>query len=129
MSDFGPAGDTSSIWECPDLSLAPVFGELGVKKWVMLNSVQNTMQYFVGRFNGGDFISENPPDNIYRPDYGPDYYAAISYNNLSPRLRPVTIGWANNWNYGKDIPTSPWRSVITPIRAAGIRTSCASKSV
>lgn len=111
--DFGPAGDTSSIWECPDPSLAPVAGSAGVKKWVLLNSVQNSMQYFVGSFNGERFTSENATSVIQRPDYGPDYYAAVSYNNVPAGRGPVTIGWANNWNYAKDIPTDPWRSAMT----------------
>jgi fructan beta-fructosidase len=71
------------------------------------------MQYFVGSFDGTRFTNENPASVVLRPDYGPDYYAAISYNQLPGSQAPVTIGWANNWNYGKDIPTSPWRSAMS----------------
>jgi len=113
LSDFGPAGDTSSIWECPDLSWAPLVFNQRQKKAVLLNSVQNTMQYFVGSFDGVRFTNENPASVVLRPDYGPDYYAAITYNQLPGLQAPVTIGWANNWNYGKDIPTSPWRSAMS----------------
>ena len=52
------------------------------EKWVLINSQQTTMQYFVGEFNGTKFINamKIPADKIYRPDYGPDYYAGVTYN-------------------------------------------------
>jgi len=42
-------------------------------------------------------------------DYGADFYAATSFNDL-PDGNQVLIGWMNNWNYAGSIPTSPWRS-------------------
>ena len=39
LSDFGPAGDTSGVWECPDLTQVPVEGEPGKKKWVLQMSM------------------------------------------------------------------------------------------
>ncbi|WP_207511266.1 glycoside hydrolase family 32 protein [Longitalea luteola] len=110
LSDFGPAGDTSAIWECPDLLQVPLTGQAGKRKWVLINSQQYTMQYFVGEFNGIHFQNETPADTILRPDYGPDFYAAITYNNLPVDQDPVLLGWVNNWKYGASIPTSPWRS-------------------
>ena len=41
-------------------------------------------------------------------DYGADFYAATSFNDL-PDGNQVLIGWMNNWNYAGSIPTSPWR--------------------
>ncbi|HEV8507285.1 MAG TPA: glycoside hydrolase family 32 protein [Chitinophagaceae bacterium] len=111
ISDFGPAGDFGDIWECPDLLEVPVENEPGKKKWVLINSQQRPMQYFVGDFDGTKFTNENPPDKIYRPDYGPDYYAGVTYN-LLPNQKPVLIAWANNWTYANDIPTFPWRGAM-----------------
>ena len=113
MSRFGPAGDTTGIWECPDLLQVPIEGEPGKTKWVFMHSPAPYMQYFVGEFDGTRFTNENPSQKIYRPDYGPDYYAAITYNNLPANQPPLTIGWANNWNYAQDIPTLPWRSMTS----------------
>jgi fructan beta-fructosidase len=130
LSDFGPAGDTSSVWECPDLSLAPMYDPYPYPrksmvplpwKHVLLISVQNAMQYFVGSFNGKTFTDENPATTILRPDYGPDYYAAISYNLFSGVRVPITIGWANNWNYAKEIPTAPWRSAMSLPRQLAVK--------
>jgi fructan beta-fructosidase len=112
LSDFGPAGDDTNIWECPDLLQVPVENDPGKKKWVIINSQQTTMQYFVGEFDGTKFTNENPADKIYRPDYGPDYYAAVTYN-LPSSQRPVLLGWANNWTYAQDIPTFPWKSAMS----------------
>ena len=111
LSDFGPAGDVENIWECPDLLQVPVGTEPGKKKWVLMNSQQTTMQYFVGEFDGNVFHNENPAEKIYRPDYGPDYYAAVTYN-LPKNHLPVLLGWANNWTYANDIPTFPWKSAM-----------------
>jgi fructan beta-fructosidase len=111
LSDFGPAGDYTNIWECPDLLQVPIENEPAKKKWVLINSQQTTMQYFVGEFDGTKFINENPTDKIYRPDYGPDYYAAVTYN-LPTGQQPILLGWANNWSYANDIPTFPWKSAM-----------------
>jgi fructan beta-fructosidase len=111
LSDFGPAGDYTNIWECPDLLQVPVGNDPKKKKWVLINSQQTTMQYFVGEFDGTKFTNENPADKIFRPDYGPDYYAAVTYN-LPADQQPVLLGWANNWSYANDIPTFPWKSAM-----------------
>jgi len=71
------------------------------------------MQYFVGDFDGASFTNENHLDKIYRPDYGPDYYAAVIYKNCPSESSPVSVGWANNWKYAQDIPTTPWRSAMS----------------
>jgi len=112
LSDFGPAGDVQDIWECPDLLEIPVSNDAGKKKWILLNSQQTTMQYFVGEFDGKEFKNENPAQRIYRPDYGPDYYAAVTYN-LPASYTPVLLGWVNNWKYANDIPTVPWKSAMS----------------
>jgi len=113
LSDFGPAGDIKDIWECSDLLEIPLKGNPDKKKWVLINSQQTTMQYFVGEFDGTKFTNENPADKIYRPDYGADNYAAITYNNLPSSHLPVIVGWASNWSYCKLVPTSPWKGSMT----------------
>jgi fructan beta-fructosidase len=120
LSEFGPAGDTSGVWECPDLFQANIEGTPD-KKWVLTMSISYAMQYFVGEFDGITFRNENPATKIFRPDYGPDYYAAISYNNLPLAQEPTMIGWCNNWNYANDIPTSPWKSAFSLPRNISVK--------
>jgi fructan beta-fructosidase len=112
LSEFGPAGDIKDIWECPSLLQVPVSGNADLKKWVLFNSQQTTMQYFVGEFDGKKFTNESPSTTVYRPDYGPDFYAGITYNDLPASQSPVLLGWANNWSYANDIPTNPWKSMM-----------------
>jgi len=121
LSDFGPAGDTSGVWECPDLTQVPIEGMPGEKKWVLQTSQNASMQYFVGEFNGTIFTNENPTNKIARPDYGPDYYAAIAYNQLPAAILPTAIGWLNNWNYANYIPTTPWKGAMSLPRTLSVK--------
>ena len=121
MSSFGPAGDTSGIWECPDLFEVPVANEPGKSKWILMHSPAPYMQYFIGEFDGISFRCDSPVTKIYRPDYGPDYYAAIAYNNLPKGMAPISIGWVNNWNYANDIPTTPWRGAMSLPRSLSVK--------
>lgn len=121
LSEFGPAGDTTGIWECPDLIRVPVDGVPGKYKWVFMMSPSPYMQYFVGEFDGTRFINESASTKIFRPDYGPDYYAAISYNNLPINNEPVSIGWTNNWNYAGDIPAGEWRGGMSLPRKLSVK--------
>jgi sucrose-6-phosphate hydrolase SacC (GH32 family) len=55
-------------------------------------------------------------------DYGPDYYAAVSWSDV-PKSdgRRLWIGWMNNWEYGQAVPTAPWRSTMSIPREVGLR--------
>ena len=119
LSRFGPVGDTSGVWECPDLMQVSVEGTQQ-KKWVLFTSQNSTMQYFVGEFDGKNFINENPASKIFKQDYGTDYYAAVAYHN-TPDKNPISIGWLNNWNYANDIPTTPWKSVMSLPRKLSLK--------
>jgi fructan beta-fructosidase len=121
LSEFGPAGDLNGVWECPDLFQVPVANEINKKKWVLTNSISTTMQYFVGEFDGVSFHNENPAGVILRPDEGPDFYAAISYNQLPAAQKPVMVGWANNWQYANDIPTTPWKGAMALPRELSLK--------
>jgi len=121
LSDFGPAGDIKDIWECPSLLEVTAKGGDGKKKWVLFNSQQTTMQYFVGTFDGTKFVNENPAENVYRPDYGPDYYAGITYQHLPLGQAPILVAWANNWSYANEIPTKPWKSMMAIPRTLSLK--------
>ena len=54
-------------------------------------------------------------------DYGKDYYAAVTFNDV-PDGRRIAIGWMSNWNYANATPTSPWRSAMAVPRELGLRT-------
>ncbi len=120
LSNFGPAGDLSGVWECPDLMQVPIEGEPGKTKWVLFTSQNSTMQYFVGEFDGTKFIEDKPQTKIHKQDYGTDYYAAVTYHN-SPDKQPISIGWVNNWEYANTIPTKPWKSAMSLPRKLSVK--------
>jgi sucrose-6-phosphate hydrolase SacC (GH32 family) len=128
LSDFGPAGATGGVWECPDLFPLAIEGEAG-ERWVLdvdLNpggvAGGSGGQYFVGHFDGRTFVSETPGDRIAWADYGKDFYASLSYSDI-PRAdgRRIWMGWMSNWLYANDEPTSPWRGALSVPRELSLR--------
>ena len=60
-SDFGPAGVTTAVWECPDLFPMPVNGNPKKIKWVFTVNVAGKAQYLTGAFNGTTFTADEKP--------------------------------------------------------------------
>ena len=117
LSDFGPAGATGGVWECPDLFPLPVDGQTSDVRWVLDVDINpgapnggSGGQYFVGRFDGRTFVNDNPPDKTMWVDYGKDFYATISFSDLPPSDgRRIWMGWISNWLYANEEPTPTWR--------------------
>ncbi|WP_022834807.1 glycoside hydrolase family 32 protein [Salisaeta longa] len=130
MSTFGPQGGTGGIWECPDLFRLPVEGT-NETRWVLEVDMNpgalhggSGGQYFVGSFDGTTFTRLPTADTstVNWVDYGKDFYAAIDWANLpDAQNRHVWIGWMNNWQYGEQIPTHPWRSAQSIPRRLALR--------
>lgn len=126
-SEFGPAGGTEGIWECPDLFKLPVEGSDGESRWVLQVDMNpgavaggSGGQYFVGDFNGSEFTeSEATQGETLWVDYGKDFYAVQSYFN-APDGRRIWLAWMNNWEYAGAIPTNPWRGAMTIPRELGL---------
>ncbi|MEM8488703.1 MAG: glycoside hydrolase family 32 protein [Bacteroidota bacterium] len=128
LSDFGPAGSTDGIWECPDLFELPIEGEAG-SRWVLEVDIGSGAiaggsggQYFVGTFDGTTFTNDNPDDLTLWVDYGADFYAGVSWADIPEADgRRIFLAWMNNWQYAQDIPTSPWRSAQSLPRTLQLR--------
>ena len=139
LSEFGPAGATGGVWECPDLFELPLPGT-NDKRWVLVVNMNpgsvaggSGGQYFIGRFDGTHFVADRdsliPPtsgrlgsESAHWFDYGPDYYAAVSWSDVpASDGRRLWLGWMSNWEYGGDVPTSPWRSAMSIPREVGLR--------
>ena len=52
------------------------------------------------------------PQRAHWLDYGRDFYAGVTFNN-APNNKRIMIAWMNNWQYGGNIPTDPWRSAMS----------------
>ncbi|WP_461449563.1 glycoside hydrolase family 32 protein [Mucilaginibacter sp.] len=125
-SDFGAIGNTNQVWECPDLYQLTVEGT-STQKWVLSVSgggVENGfggMQYFIGSFDGTKFTADADNYPLY-VDYGKDYYAGVTYNNIpTTDGRTVMVGWANNWSYAGSIPTMGYRGQYAVPRSLSLR--------
>jgi sucrose-6-phosphate hydrolase SacC (GH32 family) len=56
LSDFGPVGARSELWEVPDIFQLSVDGNPATKRWVLLCGMgPNRVQYFIGDFDGERF--------------------------------------------------------------------------
>lgn len=127
LSDFGTDyGDHGGVWECPDLFEINVEGT-NEKKWVMIVSINpggpnggSATQYFVGDFDGKNFISETKKTDTLWLDHGPDNYAGVTWGNM-PDDRKTFFGWMSNWNYAQEVPTNPWRSANTIPRELSLK--------
>lgn len=59
ISGFGGQGNTTAMWECPDLLQLPADKDSNNKKWALVHSVAPSAQYFIGNFNGQQFSWDN----------------------------------------------------------------------
>jgi hypothetical protein len=125
-SSFGKGhGAHGNVWECPDLFELPVEGT-NEKKWVLLCSLgdgpfgDSATQYFVGSFNGKEFVNESPSKTKWM-DWGKDHYATVTWSD-APDNRRIAIAWMSNWQYANDVPTSQYRSPNSVPRDLGLFT-------
>ena len=121
-SQFGMTrGAHGGVWECPDL-VRLIGTNDGLQHDILLVSSNpggpaggGGTQYFIGSFDGHEFRESNPSASPRWLDYGPDYYAAVSWNRDAESLDspPTVIGWMSDWRYALKVPTSPWRSAMS----------------
>jgi fructan beta-fructosidase len=129
LSDFGPAGATGGVWECPDLFPLAIEGTTGETRWVLdvdLNpggiAGGSGGQYFIGRFDGRTFVNDAPASETLWSDYGKDFYATISFSDiLSTDGRRIWMAWMSNWLYANEEPTSGWRGALSLPRELSLR--------
>lgn len=113
LSDFGPMGAQSQVWEVPDLVELPLDGDPSQTKWVLFCGMgPNRVQFFVGDFNGTTFTPDSSSTGGEADanwlDYGPDYYAARTYRDYDQlEQRTVMMAWMGNWQYANKVRT-PW---------------------
>ncbi len=118
-SEFGEGQGHHSAgpWECPDLFELKNSG--GKSRWVLVVGVGDGCpapgsgtQYFVGSFDGTNFVSEGASDATRWLDLGRDHYATQSWF-AAPSGRRVAIAWMSNWRYARNTRTRFFRGVMT----------------
>ncbi|MCT9139439.1 GH32 C-terminal domain-containing protein [Streptomyces violarus] len=75
QSEFGPAGATGGVWECPDLFPLAVDGDKNNIKWILVVNINpggiaggSAAQYFIGDFDGKKFTADDK--GTYTPPTG-----------------------------------------------------------
>lgn len=126
MSEFSSPFTPDAIWECPDLFELPVQNSRpknSLKKWVLVISTNpggvsggSGMHYHIGDFDGYKFTEDDTYNTTQWLDYGSDYYAGVTWNNLDRR---IMIAWIDNWNYGPRIYKS-WKGGLGHTRELGL---------
>ena len=127
-STFGPAGDIAGQWECPDLIELPVEGS-AEKKWVLIINRNpgapaggTGVRYLIGKFDGVNFTSEIPDTPALWADWGKDFYATNTWNDLpASDGRHIWISWFSNWQYANTEPTVLWRGAQSIPRTLMLR--------
>jgi fructan beta-fructosidase len=127
-STFGPAADTAGQWECPDLIELPVEGA-NEKKWILIINRNpgapaggTGTRYLIGHFDGAKFTSEVPDAPALWADWGKDFYATNTWNDMpAGDGRRVWIGWFSNWQYANTEPTVLWRGAQSIPRSLTLR--------
>jgi fructan beta-fructosidase len=123
-SEFGlDRGAHGGVWECPDLFPLQLNGKT---YWVLLVSINpggpnngSATQYFIGQFNGHQFVESGAGKEIKWIDYGPDDYAGVTWSNTGDRS--LFLGWMSNWMYAGQVPTEKWRNAMTIPRVLGLK--------
>ena len=129
LSDFGPAGATGGVWECPDLFQLPIEGEPGRTRWVLDVDINpggiaggSAGQYFIGTFDGTRFVADEPAERTRWADYGADFYASLSFSDIpATDGRRIWMGWTSNWLYTNDEPSVTWRGAQSIPRTLTLR--------
>jgi len=129
QSDFGPSGGVGGDWECPDLVQLSIGGNPEKKAWVMIVSLNpggieggSGTQYFVGNFNGNEFVQSNPSIKPNWLDFGRDNYAGVTFSNM-PDNRTVLMGWMSSWAYAGNLPKTSWTGAMTIPRELSLNES------
>jgi fructan beta-fructosidase len=118
QSDFSPENTTDRIWEVPELFELKIANS-SLSRWVLKVDAFETDplgriagKYFIGQFDGVQFVPDNLEPELNWVDFGEDFYAAITWSD-SPDGRRIWLGWMSNWNYARETPTHPWRGAMT----------------
>lgn len=128
MSSFGEGyGVQPCLFEYPYMVELPVDGDIGRKKWALIVNVNpgcyfggSATQYFIGNFDGTNFICDNQPDVTKWLDWGKDHSVTACFSNTGERT--IVVPWMNNRQYCEFVPSEQFRSANALPRELGLYT-------
>lgn len=112
LSTFSPTdlGVDLGVLECPDVFQIDLDGDPSKRTWILATSANGYLHgkttgtvYWKGTWDGAKFTT---PTNFPQwMDEGPDFYAAVSWENPDDQYGSrYCIGWMNNWEYADTLP-------------------------
>ncbi|MFI6359813.1 GH32 C-terminal domain-containing protein [Streptomyces sp. NPDC050743] len=113
-------GSNSETLDWASFDLRPYAGKKARIQIVDMNT-SGWGHILADQFTAADAPAKSVVQRADWADYGKDYYAAVSWDNV-PGDKRYMIGWMNDWEYGGSIPTSPWRSAQSVPRQMALRT-------
>ncbi|MSU33048.1 MAG: glycoside hydrolase family 32 protein [Pedosphaera sp.] len=127
LSDFGPAGSTTGIWECPDLFPLSVEGNSKNSKWVLVVNVGtgahaggSGTQYFIGTFDGIRFVTDPNSPPVATPESIPSGSLLADFEDSN------YAGWTATGDAFGTTPargTSPGQQTVDGFHGAGLANS------
>ena len=119
VSAFGRGyGAQPNQFECPDFFQLPIDGNPNKKKWVMIVNINpgclfggSATEYFIGDFDGKNFVCDSKPSVAKFLDYGKDHYATVTFSGVQDRV--LGIAWMSNWQYANVTPIRQYRGANT----------------
>ena len=110
------------MWtECPDIFELPVDGDAKNTRWVLSRGGSD---YIIGKFDGKRFTRDAHDGDNTRLDYGGDFYAAQSWNNIpASDGRRIYLGWmSSSIHLMGRMPTTPWKGQMALPRVLLLKT-------
>ena len=112
VSAFGQGyGAQPNQFECPDFFPLSIDGQ---EKYVMIVNINpgcqfggSATQYFIGEFDGKNFIPDTPKSTVKWLDFGKDHYATVTFSNTPGRV--LAMPWISNWQYANVTPIQQYR--------------------
>ena len=116
VSSFGQGyGAQPNQFECPDFFRLPVDGDSQHQKYVMIVNINpgclfggSATEYFVGEFDGKNFVCDDGPKEAKFLDYGKDHYATVTFSGTGDRV--LGLAWMSNWQYANVTPIKKYTS-------------------
>ncbi|PGH10511.1 hypothetical protein AJ79_05439 [Helicocarpus griseus UAMH5409] len=119
-SNFSHEKLVGTQFECPNLMQVPV-QDSGEILDVLLISVNpgaplggSITQYLTGHFDGTSFVPIDTQERF--TDFAKDNYATQIFYGTPAGKSPISMAWANNWEYAQEVPTGElegWRSAMS----------------
>jgi sucrose-6-phosphate hydrolase SacC (GH32 family) len=85
-----------------------------------------TVSWGSGHINIDHIIQTDVPfesPNYGQVDRGKDFYALQSFSDIpAPDGRRIWLAWLNNWSYASQLPTNPWKGMMSIPREVKLET-------